>query len=174
MAGGYLFPWSPAWPLMANLKTGQRIARIGRDESGDRRSMRTRTERPISTTGAPRRRRGDWFYRSAKCDVHARRRRYINNVNYIPPAWVTVFCALSPLLVLFSAYKSNYLATYLSEGTENKRRIFFWTATKIKSMDIIERLKNLVFVMILRMTRQVYSEEILLCSKWRIQKRQRR
>lgn len=69
---------------------------------------------------------GDWFYRSTKCDVHARRRRYINNVNYIPVAWVTVSCALSPLLVLFSsadvarAYKSNYLATYLSGGKENE------------------------------------------------------
>lgn len=61
------------------------VLRIGRDESGafDRASTRVEDKRGISTgTGSA----DDWFYRTTKYDVHARSRRYINNVNYIPPA----------------------------------------------------------------------------------------
>ena len=122
MAGGCLFSRSASQPTRSEFENRTRIPRIGRDESGgSTKHVHTHGGRYPHDGSA-----GDWFYRSTKCDVHARRRRYINNVNYIPVAWVTVSCALSPLLVLFSsadvarAYKSNYLATYLSGGERER------------------------------------------------------
>ena len=147
------FPWSAtACALAANSKTERRgFLRIGRDESGVRSSERAHTR------GRQERYPWDWFYRSTKYDVHARRRRYINNVNYIPPAWVTVFCTLSPPLVLFSAYKSNYPTTYLSEGTYEGTSLGYSLGEKLgeisrrKGLDLILEILNLKLYIVLNL-----------------------